>query len=287
MLTAWKGTEKEETVKLVNVKNLNEVVNSISWQDLSELFSIISKSIQRQLENDPETKIPITTGVSIDAYELAEALGTSRVKGVEAIKRAQKAVYQFVGLVGVAQGKKTPGLPDEHTLINYWGMEDNIIKFDSPYLTDLLMKLRAEAVRKRADGSIERSRNGTPLFKPFESFLIHSDILKERDKLAIENVKIIVSVIESGGKRAHISAREIIKRNSALNYKIQSAPGNQRPSILKRVFSNTWKYLKVDTDLLSRYENITLPDEKNVPSMSTLDTVYSFKNDGKKRTPDT
>ena len=50
---------------------------------------------------------------------------------------------------------------------------------------------------------------------------------------------------------------------------------------LKRVFSNTWKYLKQDTDILKQYDKIRIP-EKIVPTIQDLDLVLEFPNSGKK-----
>ena len=188
--------------------------------------------------------------------------------------------------MGVLQNDKTPGVPNEYSIINYWGTEDNQIKIESPYFVFLLSQIFNNSIRRDPGGKIEYKTNGEPLFEPYASYLIHTDIVKERDRAAIENVKILMQLIETAGSfTPHISARELINRNALLAYRIENAKDTRTKNIiLKRVFANTWKYIKKDTDLLTTYNNIKLPVDI-IPNMQSLDIILEFPNSGKTHGP--
>ena len=147
------------------------------------------------------------------------------------------------------------------------------------YLTETIVY---NSIRKDPAGNVELSASGKMLTVAFLSYLIHRDIIKERDKAAIENVKIITVLIEECGNfTPHISARELIKRNVLLSDRLNNAPDTRkRNRILKSVFTDTWKYIKKDTDLLTVYEALKIPEI--IPTIQDLDIVYNFSNKGKK-----
>ena len=278
LLTAKTGADEKSTVKLINVKN-DGIIENIDLPNLSLVFSIMENRLKKQLDAG---EIP-TAYTTVDAYDLAEQLGTPRTQGKKAIRRAQKAIYDLVGYVGVLQNEKAPGVPNEYSIINYLGTENNQIGIESPYFTFLMSRVYFNSMRSDNDGNTEIDTKGNPLFVPYMSYLIHTDIIKERDRAAIENVKILVQLIETAGTwKPHISIHELLKRNSLLAYKIEMAKDTRRKNLyLKRVFSNTWKYLKQDTDILKQYDKIRIP-EKIVPTIQDLDLVLEFTNKKKK-----
>ena len=116
------------------------------------------------------------------------------------------------------------------------------------------------------------------------SYLVNADIAKERNKVAVENVFIIVALIEQAGNNIpKIKASTIVERNVQLQERLQA---NAKPNrLLSTTFKKTWELLRNKTTLGQSYCNIQLPDPKdpaNIPTMSTLETtVFKFQHDGK------
>lgn len=121
---------------------------------------------------------------------------------------------------------------------------------------------------------------------PHHSFLIKSTIVTERNKAAVENVKIIVQVIEQTGNfgTPHIKASTIIEHNEVLKLRLEKDTHPNR--LLSRVFKRTWQLLREQTNLLDVYEDIELPDPEDIrfiPTPGNLDKlVFEFSHKGKK-----
>ena len=124
--------------------------------------------------------------------------------------------------------------------------------------------------------------DGTPQMLPSHSYLIKSSIAKERNKKAVEIVTIVVTTIEQAGPAGvpHIKARTIVERNTLLSETLSKCVrDSNRNTILKRAFTKAWELLETQTDLRKKYPDIALPDPNNpmmIPTMATLDTVYTF-----------
>lgn len=132
-------------------------------------------------------------------------------------------------------------------MLNFEGYseEKNTISISSPYFNNLIMTLYNLAVKKDKDGKPKIKRNGSPAFAiPMNSYLVNADIAKERNKVAVENVFIIVALIEQAGNNIpRIKASTIVERNVQL-------PDPKDPA--------------------------------NIPTMKTLETtVFKFQHDGK------
>ena len=266
-------------VKLMTAKN-HEIIEHFTRQNLDLFFSIISYNIIDGQINKGASRL--RPSISLDAYELAEALGTPRSKGTIAINNAIKAVQEFQNFVGVLQNS-TGARPSEFAVLQFkkYDRQINRITIESPYITYLIERMYKESLRINAENKIQRDNNGKMLTSAYLSYLPRKELTKERDKAAIENVKIIIVLIEEAGNfTPHKSAREIIRENILLTHRLEEAKDTRRRNILlKRVFTNTWKYLKNDTDLLNVYPGIEIPD--TWPTMQNLDIVFSFPNNGK------
>lgn len=277
------GEEAEEVskIKLTSAKS-HEIIESINKQNLDLFFSVILSNIQEQIQEDATI---INPAVAIDAYDLAEKLGTPRTKGKIAINNAINATQEFQNIVGTLQNSASKR-PSEYAVLQFKKYDEhtNEITIESPYIVYLIKKLYLSAFRRSETGEIETTKDGRHLIEPIASYLIHTDIVKERDKAAIENVKIITVLIEQAGNfTPHISAVEILNRNILLSDRINNASTTSyKNRILERVFTNTWKYLKADTDLLKVYDSIKIPSA--TPTMQTLDIVFEFPNKGKAHT---
>jgi len=163
----------------------------------------------------------------------------------------------------------------------------NIIYLSSPYLIKIIRTLFNVNVRRNKHGELMLNNDGTPKLKQAYSYLINSSIAKERNKKAVENVIIITTLIEQKGDRIlHITAKEIIERNPQLKQGLEGKSTAQINVVLKRAFQKTWELLDTQTKLKEQYEDICLPDPcdaKNIPTKSTLNMVFSFPHNGKKK----
>lgn len=269
-------------VELQNMKT-KEGIDTIDLPLLRTFYSIIFNAFQKT--NYQQFKPVITLYVP----ELAKYLGL-RKSGLnrEDITNIIIKTQSFHNIVGIQHGIRN-GKPVQsiYPVLNFEGYneEKNTISISSPYFNNLIRTLYDIAVKKDKDGKPKIKRNGNPTFAlPINSYLIHSDIVKERNKVAVENVFIIVALIEQAGNNIpRIKASTIVERNVQLQDRLSN---HAKPNLLlSRTFKKTWELLRNKTTLGQSYCNIQLPDPKdpaNIPTMSTLETtVFKFQHDGK------
>ena len=269
-------------VELQNMKT-KEGIDTIDLPLLRTFYSIIFNAFQKT--NYQQLKPVITLYVP----ELAKYLGLrksglSREDITNIIIKTQ-AFHNIVGIQhGIRNGKPVQSI---YPVLNFEGYneENNTISLSSPYFNNLIRTLYNLAVKKDKDGKPKIKRNGSPAFAlPMNSYLVNADIAKERNKVAVENVFIIVALIEQAGNNIpRIKASTIVERNVQLQERLQA---NVKPNrLLSTTFKKTWELLRNKTALGQSYCNIQLPDPKdpaNIPTMSTLETtVFKFQHDGK------
>lgn len=261
-------------VELQNMKT-KDGIDTIDLPLLRTFYSIIFNAFQKT--NYQQVKPVITLYVP----ELAKYLGL-RKSGLsrEDITNIIIKTQAFHNIVGIQQGTRN-GKPVQsiYPVLNFEGYneDNNTISISSPYFNNLIRTLYDIAVKKDKDGK--------PTFAlPMNSYLVHSDIVKERNKVAVENVFIIVALIEQAGNNIpRIKASTIVERNVQLQERLSN---HAKPNLLlSRTFKKTWELLRNKTTLGQSYCNIQLPDPKdpaNIPTMSTLETtVFKFQHDGK------
>lgn len=269
-------------VELQNMKT-KEGIDTIDLPLLRTFYSIIFNAFQKN--NYQQLKPVITLYVP----ELAKYLGL-RKSGLnrEDITNIIIKTQAFHNIVGIQHGTRN-GKPVQsiYPVLNFEGYneENNTISISSPYFNNLIRTLYNLAVKKDKDGKPQIKRNGSPAFAmPMNSYLVNTDIAKERNKVAVENVFIIVALIEQAGNNIpRIKASTIVERNVQLQERLSN---HAKPNLLlSRTFKKTWELLRNKTTLGQSYCNIQLPDPKdpaNIPTMSTLETtVFKFQHDGK------
>ena len=204
------------------------------------------------------------------------------------ISAAIAKVQSYHNVMGVVKGTRN-GRPTEsyYQVLNfeYYDEKKNIIAFSSPYMNYVINNIYKLSIRKNKDGKPKLKKNGTPLMLPNHSYMIDSSIVKERNKAAVENVIILVTLIEQAGDNIpRIKASTLIERNVQLAERLESAK-NPR-TLLKTTFTKTWELLKTKTRLTEFYKNIQLPEPNNpafMPTMRTLNkVVFTFPHEGKK-----
>lgn len=210
-------------------------------------------------------------------------------------------VQSFHNVMGVVKGTRN-GRPTEsyYQVLNfeYYDEKKNIIAFSSPYMNYVIKTIYKLAIRKTKDGKPKLKSDSTPLLKANHSFMIDSSITKERNKAAVENVVILVTLIEqAGGSLPNIKASTLVERNVQLAERLENDP-QHRAQLLKRVFTKTWELMKTKTSLAQRYKNLRVSIDKNsdgvllaelnpknptfIPTAKNLkDLCFYFPNEGK------
>ena len=205
------------------------------------------------------------------------SIGEEDSKQRDYAKAIMASIMSFHSIIGIVDGDCLP-------ILLYTGQnrKKNTISFMSPYMNRVIENVFAASICKEKDG-----RNWIPETKAAYSYLINQGILMERNKKAVEIVHIIVTLIEqAGNSEPHISAKTIVERNIMLRESIKKSDRMDKNKMLKRAFSKAWELLKTQTKLQATYCGIELPDPKNVPTMSTLEsTVYTFRHAGKNKNP--
>lgn len=265
-------------VELQNMKT-KEGIENIDLPILRTFYGLILTNF----ENSKELPDILTYPVPV----LAEYIGLQSSLNKKDIARIIEKTQSYHNIVGVVHGTRN-GKPVQslYPVLNFEGYDDkhNSISFSSPYMNYVIKTVHNLSLRKSKDGKIKFKKNGEPLKLPTHSYLIDSSITKERNKAAVENVVIIVTLIEQAGDNTpRIKASTLIERNVQLAERLEAAR-NPR-ALLKTTFTKTWELLRTKTRLTEAYKNIQLPEPNNpafMPTMKTLDkVVFTFPHEGK------
>lgn len=268
-------------VELQTLKT-KEGIENIDLSTLRIFYSIILT--QFELSNYKLLEDVLTMSVPT----LAEFIGLQSNLNKKDIARVIEKTQSYHNIVGIVHGMRN-GKPvqSQYPVLLFEGYNDktNTISFSSPYMKYVIRTVYNLSLRKTKDGKIKQKKNGEPLRLASHSYLIDSSITKERNKAAVENVVIIVTLIEQAGENIpRIKASTLIERNVQLAERLETA-ANPR-SLLKSTFTKTWELLRTKTRLEEAYKNIKLPDPNDpafMPTMKTLDKViFQFPHDGKK-----
>lgn len=222
--------------------------------------------------------------IIVSAALLTGIKAPNRDQVTEAITKL-KSYHNIIGVLhGTRNGKPEKSL---FPVLNFEGYDagTNTIAFSSPYMNYVIRRIFNLAVRTDSKTKKPKlKKNGKPQLKAVYSYLINENIRKERNKAAVENVFIIVTLIEQAGDNLpRIKASTIVERNEQLAQRLEENLNGRR--LLQRVFSKTWELLRDCTRLTEAYKDIQLPDPAdpaNIPTPSTLDkVVFQFPHNGK------
>ncbi|MCQ2417713.1 MAG: hypothetical protein MJ071_07875 [Oscillospiraceae bacterium] len=258
--------------------------DSVNQVDLG-LLRIFYSIILTRFEGSNHTEVEDITTLYVP--DLAECMGLQRNINKNGIQRIIDIVKSFHNIVGVMHGTRN-GKPSQSLfpVLNFEGYDDkhNTISFSSPYMNMVIKTVYKLSIRKKPNGEVKTNKKGEPTRIASHSYLIKSSIASERNKAAVENVVLIVQLIEQCGNRTpHIAAKTLIKRNPLLEQRLNQ---KNKTTVLKRTFEATWRILREQTTLESRYSNIQLPDPKDpsvIPSVKNLESmVFQFPHEGKR-----
>lgn len=284
----------------VELKNMRtkEGIQNIDLATLRIFYSIILTAF----EETKRTKL--NDVITMYVPDLAEYLGMRRNLSKREINQVIEKAQSFHNIVGVLHEMRN-GSPTQslYPVLNFEGYNDknNTIAFSSPYMNYLIRTIYNLSLQRDKAGKAKLRKSGKPLTLPSHSYLIDSSIAKERNKAAVENVVLIVTLIEqAGGGLPNMSLKTLIERNVQLAERLDSDP-QHRAQLLKRVFTKTWELLKEKTDLVNRYEDLRITTNRGeidnatpladldpkspafVPTVKDIETlVYYFPHKGKK-----
>lgn len=276
-----------QEISEMELQNLQtkEGIENINLPLLRIFYSVVLD--QFQATNFKELKDIVRIPIPL----LAEYMGLQRNLNKEKTDKLIADVQSFHNIVGVMNvTRKSSGKKDKayYQVLNfeYYDPNNNIIAFSSPYMNYLIQVIYNVSIRRDKNGKPKLKKNGDPLRLATHSYLINSDIVKERNKAAIENVVIIVQLIEQAGDNIpRIKASTLIERNPQLQERLESSANKRQ--LLKRTFSKTWELLRDKTRLTEFYDGIELPDPKDpkyLPNETELENlVIYFNHNGKKQ----
>lgn len=253
----------------------DSVPENLDLAFLQLCFSIILNNFEETMEENNT----VDQVISIYYPSIAKAIGKSQKISRTDVEYFINKILSFQTIMGIIDKEIQP-------VLIYAGEDRsrNIIYLSSPYLIKIIRTLFGVSIRRNKQGEPKLKNDGTFEVKQVYSYLINSSIAKERNKKAVENVIMLVTLIEQSGDRtARITAREIIDRNPQLKQALNGKSTAQVNVVLSRTFKKTWELLAEQTRLKEQYKNIKLPssDIKNIPTKTTLDMEFSFPHDGK------
>lgn len=249
------------------------------------LLMVIYSVIYEKLDNTKPENQNINEQINIYYPELAKGIGKSPKITKSDVEDCMHNIKLFEKLLGII----TNGTGSTDILPVIYNAEyndtKNVISFTSPYIVKLIREIYTASIRTNKKKQVSLKKNGQPQMFPSNSYMIHMDIAKEKNKKAVEIVFIVVAVIEKAGKHnPNIKAETIIERSCLLKHSLHGQTTGNKTNILKRAFTKAWKLLREKTDLISAYEDIHLPDPEDIsviPTPATLNINFKFPNNGK------
>ena len=279
---------KIELTKISDRQRLSEI-------DLPLLQALYSIIMQDLLKDGPEAFIEKASdrefwskGGTVKIYmpDFLEMIGRKRNIKSEEVNALKDKVSSFNNILGVMDerlGNRILKSTYPVMIFGGYNAAENAFSIRSPYINRVIQELVKNSIRRDKHGEIQRSKSGRALTSVTHSYLVHSDIIRERNKNAVEIVFAIVVLIEQAGDNIpRIKASTIIDRCEGLKLSIENtkSPSNKN-RLLERAFSKAWKLLDTHTDLKKVYKNIVFPN--TIPTMKTLDMVFEFPHNGKKK----
>ena len=272
--------EEVSAAELQNIKT-KEGIEDLDLPLLKSFYSIIL--------TDFEQNKKVNKAIEIYVPDLAACLGMRKNLGAEEIKTLLKKTQSFQTIMGVLKEPRNGKMRESYyavLLFEYYDEKRNVISFSSPYMNYLIKTILDKSVRTDRQGKPKLKKDGkTPLTVASHSYLVKPSIASERNKAAVENVFIIVTLIEQAGNNTpHIKTSTIVERNPQLQQRLETSSNARQ--LLSTCFKKTWELLRTQTYLANFYKDIQLPDAKDpsvIPTPKTLDqTVIEFKHSGKK-----
>lgn len=267
-----------------------EIQQLVTKEYINELNMSLLRMFYTVILNEFEKKGKVGSTIQFYVPDLFKALKIKANQSKEQIRIFIDGINQFKNLIGVIKTHNSgKTYTSYYALLNFNSYDDttNIISLNAPFLAYVVKEVYNRS-KLNSKGEQILDKNGKPERVPSHSYLIKSEIVKERNKSAVENVYIIVNTIEqAGGTTAHISAKTIVERNPLLIQQLEQNDITHKQRVLNRTFKKTFELLHTMTKLEEVYPDIVIPDandKNNMPKWKDLGSyVYEFPH-GKKTT---
>lgn len=276
-----------EGIERISEVTLQDMKTKDGIQDLDLLFlRAVFQFILWKVRDSNYTSLPEVVEIYIPTF--AEYIGSHANLNRSEVDRLVTKIQSYHNISGVLYDEGRGKGPSIYQLLNfeYYDSHKNVIAFSSPYMTHVIKEIFKSSLRLTKNGETKRLVSGAPDLKPAYADYCLPSIMKEKNKAAAENVFIIVTTIAQAGPAVHnphISARTIVERNPQFAARLEQSAN---PTVLlKTTFKKTWELLRKCTRLQDVYLDIQLPDPdnpKNIPTIKTLDTVFTFNHNGKR-----
>lgn len=267
-LTDYETDIKEPPLCISNKPKEIKPVQDIDLRPLKVIYSMLLKEIEARPD---ELKQIVTDGVNLyvpDIYNYMYKDNKAIKTNNDSLPIFVKKIYDLQQIQGYIRTEKA-----FYSVINVaiYKLESNTMTIKSEYLNYILNK------------KIEEKENEEKR-RLLNSYMITTDITKEKDFLACEIVFRIVNLIEQTGKNGiknppKIKASTILYDNRQLSASYYA--DKNKTTWLKRHFKKALEILQTNTFLRSKYRGIELPDPNNsanIPTLKTLENViYIFR----------
>lgn len=253
------------------------------------LYATVYKSIEsRLLKGTIEDEDIIHYGVNIPVRELGNVImaehkgkGFSRDEIYTIIKR----IKRFSDITGVLRSKQDPRAVARYPFLQWRGYDEyhNVLSFGAPFLSVLSRQVLIDAGVLDTDGQPRLTNRRQPQLLKANSYLIKSTILRQRNKRAVEMVRIICNTIEAndGSHEPSITAYSIIKQVDGYVDYLAKATSANRSKSLRTTFAKAFELLRTETFLLQAYPGIKLPEPSDYPAWPYIKTKrYFFSHNG-------
>lgn len=252
---------------------------------------------------DPNTddleKIPdgwLDQTITIYLRDYMEAIGLGKNSGDASLEAIKKKISGYENLMGVIREEKY-GLATykEYPVVkNYFYDEsDKTITFASPYIMALIRRVESARIATNKKGEPIRYEDGKFKLLPAYSCQLHPEILKEKNRRAVEITGVFATLTDRAGspiegekeRKVNISSSEMLERCVELKvaYEEQKTD-SKKDRVLERSFKKSYKLLRTHTDLQKCYKNINLPDHKDeecIPKTEQIDKALIITHEGK------
>ncbi len=237
----------------------HERVDSLDIPLLTSLFTIMYQNIGKSLteiESEDDLKRDLMNyGVDIYIPDFMEYRGAGRNYSEKQLESVLKNIASFHNTIGIVEVRKYGRTyQDGYMLLLTSSIResDNTIHVVSPYMNMLIYKIFQQSiVRDKKTNEPKRTASGVVKTSKMYSFQ-DKRLATARNKKAVEIVTVIVGLVETTGKKGtpHISVSKIIDRCPSLKEALGRYKNNHdRTQLLRRSFSEAWKYLRDYTDL--------------------------------------
>ena len=194
-----------------------------------------------------------------------------------------KSYYRLDGIIKEEWGGRTR--MSRYAVLNFehYDDTDGTLHFHSPYIHKLIAMILSDSIRiDDATKLPKTSRNGNAVLRPSYTDTITENLGEEKNKRAAEVVFVVDKLIAMTGSHGtpKIMASTVIERCTELKNALDAtASTSDKNKLLRRTFTRAWELLETQTKLKETYRNIRF--NTGIPTVTTLDMVFSFPHEGR------